>query len=577
MLVGEAPGEMESRMGLPFVGKSGDELSRLYLPIAQLTRSRVYITNVYKYRPPNNRDPNDDEIAEGLTDLLTEIAACQPKFIVALGNVAARVFGMDVPMSWGHGLPFRWGQVTVIPCYHPAAGLHDNAMMTEIMQDFAAVSRVIYQGWRPQYPHYQRVYRYNKLPSTIPDVIGVDTETIGLDGDPHSLQIAVAPGEAYLVPIAGLTPSTSGWLRDIAASGTLWVFHNAKYDLKVCHKLGIYPKNWTCTMQMAYLLQDEPLALKALAYRHLGIKMSTYKDVIGTAGVDKMIAYLQQVVDADFPRPEPHRELARKDGYSQWKTVKPTSISSRAKALVKAYGKDNGIDLVERWNQWEDKATAEAVLGKFPEPTIADVSIEALTSYACADADATLQVYYILRDRITKLQLDRTLEIDLACIPMVVDMELAGTRINRGHYEAFGEQVAEKSQLLFDELQSQCAFDGYFKHPDQQYNPNSNQDCADLCAHLGIHAKSTEAKYLEPFAKREPILATHLEYKRLMKLKSTYIDNLLAMADPSDRIHTSFSVTRTGTGRLASSNPNLQNIPVRTKDGENIRRGFVAG
>jgi DNA polymerase-1 len=88
--------------------------------------------------------------------------------------------------------------------------------------------------------------------------------------------------------------------------------------------------------------------------------------------------------------------------------------------------------------------------------------------------------------------------------------------------------------------------------------------------------KSTETKYLEPFVKKHPVLTTHLECKRLMKLKSTYIDNILEMADADNRIHTSFSVTRTGTGRLASSDPNLQNIPVRTKDGENIRREFTA-
>ncbi|MDE2765686.1 MAG: uracil-DNA glycosylase, partial [Chloroflexota bacterium] len=142
MFVGEGPGFNEDRQGRPFVGAAGQFLNELLDSIG-LRREEVYITNMVKCRPPNNRDPFPGEIAACSGYLDEQIEAIGPDIIVPLGRHAlARWFPKET-ISKLRGMPKRFGDVTVLPLYHPAAALHNGGMRPAIVNDFRKIGELL--------------------------------------------------------------------------------------------------------------------------------------------------------------------------------------------------------------------------------------------------------------------------------------------------------------------------------------------------------------------------------------------------------------------------------------------------
>ena len=142
MFVGEGPGFNEDRQGRPFVGAAGQFLNELLDSIG-LRREEVYITNMVKCRPPNNRDPFPGEIAACSGYLDEQIEAIGPDIIVPLGRHAlARWFPKET-ISKLRGKPKRFGDVTVLPLYHPAAALHNGGMRPAIVNDFHKIGELL--------------------------------------------------------------------------------------------------------------------------------------------------------------------------------------------------------------------------------------------------------------------------------------------------------------------------------------------------------------------------------------------------------------------------------------------------
>ncbi len=134
MLIGEAPGKKEDEQGTPFVGRAGDLLGRLLIS-AGLSRDEVYITNVVKCRPPDNRDPRTDEVKMCRSYLQRQMNLIQPKVIGTLGNHSTKAI-LDVSViSKIHGKKFSIEGFTVIPLYHPAAGLYNPNLVDEMKKD----------------------------------------------------------------------------------------------------------------------------------------------------------------------------------------------------------------------------------------------------------------------------------------------------------------------------------------------------------------------------------------------------------------------------------------------------------
>lgn len=138
MLIGEGPGRSEDEQGRPFVGASGRFLSEL-LAKAGLKRSDVFICNVVKCRPPNNRDPEPAEILACRPYLEAQINALNPKVILTLGRHSMGHFLTHARISAIHGRPVKAGGRLIIPMFHPAAALHQPALKDDLLADFARV------------------------------------------------------------------------------------------------------------------------------------------------------------------------------------------------------------------------------------------------------------------------------------------------------------------------------------------------------------------------------------------------------------------------------------------------------
>ncbi len=138
VFIGEAPGKNEDLQGKPFVGASGKFLNEMLETIG-LKREDVYITNIVKYRPPNNRDPLPDEKADFLPFLQAQIEVIQPKVVIPLGRHSMNCFLPDLQISKVHGHPQRYRGMVYMPLFHPAAALYNGGMRQTLIDDFAKI------------------------------------------------------------------------------------------------------------------------------------------------------------------------------------------------------------------------------------------------------------------------------------------------------------------------------------------------------------------------------------------------------------------------------------------------------
>lgn len=142
MFIGEAPGFHEDQQKKPFVGLSGKLLDKLFNRIG-LPRREVYITNIVKRRPPENRDPSEDEIERYKPYLAEQIAIIEPKVIATLGRFSMNYFLPEAKISNDHGKPVPWEGKTIFALYHPAAAMRAGAVMRQLETDFAALGRLL--------------------------------------------------------------------------------------------------------------------------------------------------------------------------------------------------------------------------------------------------------------------------------------------------------------------------------------------------------------------------------------------------------------------------------------------------
>ena len=227
--------------------------------------------------------------------------------------------------------------------------------------------------------------------------------------------------------------------------------------------------------------------------------------------------------------------------------------------------------------------TYEMTVGNPKENTLLDVPLANLVNYSGQDAFITYRLYRILREQITGSESIRKLfyEIEMPLMLVIAKMEYTGVCINKSALEDFSAQLDKQSGEILHQMQTVFG---------NEFNPNSPKQVGELLYNIiGLqpprsakktkNGYSTDAQVLSDLAAanpNEPLPVMLLDYRLLSKVKSTYTDSLPKMVNPvTNRIHTTFLQTGTQTGRLSSRDPNLQNIPVRTDIGRNIRRAFI--
>ena len=209
--------------------------------------------------------------------------------------------------------------------------------------------------------------------------------------------------------------------------------------------------------------------------------------------------------------------------------------------------------------------------------TMAEVPVGLAYSYACNDVDLTYRLSELFRQSLDEHGLcDLFNDIEMPLVPILAQMEMDGIALD----VPFLMQMSTVLYGRVTELEERI-----YEEAGHRFNLNSPQQLSGiLFDQLGLPGAkktqkgfSTNVKVLEGLKGRHPIVDMILDYRQLAKLKSTYVDALPLLVNPrTGRVHTSFNQTITSTGRLSSSDPNLQNIPIRSDVGREVRRAFVA-
>lgn len=240
-----------------------------------------------------------------------------------------------------------------------------------------------------------------------------------------------------------------------------------------------------------------------------------------------------------------------------------------------------GMDFLAEYYLNYTPISIETLIGKKGkgQGNMGDLPPEAISDYACEDADITFQLKQLFGPQIEKEHLKKLFyEMEMPLVSVLAKMEEEGVAIDIPHLEAYSRQLADETAALEIRIKELAGMD---------FNVDSPKQLGDvLFEHMKISSKAKKTKTGQ-YATSEDILQQHkndheiipciLDYRQMKKLKSTYVDPLPTMKDPVDgRVHTSYMQTVTATGRLSSNNPNLQNIPIRSERGKEIRKAFIA-
>ena len=224
----------------------------------------------------------------------------------------------------------------------------------------------------------------------------------------------------------------------------------------------------------------------------------------------------------------------------------------------------------------------EELIGKGKnQVTMAEVPVEQAAAYAAADADVVLRLMPELQQELEECYGTRLLaEVEMPLVPVLADMEMTGVALDTGFLRQMSDELSERLAAIETRIFEACG---------EPFNLNSPQQLSEaLFNRLKLEPPnrtqrtstgfySTAADVLDSLRGKHVVVDWVLEYRELSKLKSTYLDALPLQVNPrTARVHTSFNQTGAVTGRIASSDPNLQNIPVRSELGRKVRRAFVA-
>ena len=257
----------------------------------------------------------------------------------------------------------------------------------------------------------------------------------------------------------------------------------------------------------------------------------------------------------------------------------PTFDTMVAHYLINPESKQ-GMDFLSEFYLKYQPISIETLIGKKGkgQGNMRDLKPEEISDYACEDADITFQLKQIFEPEIQKEHLKELFyEMEMPLVEVLKDMEQEGIAIDVAGLKDYSKQMEITLAELEKNIKAEAGMD---------FNVDSPKQLGDILFDvLKISSKAKKTKtgqyatsedILQKHEKDHPIIPMILEYRQLRKLKSTYVDPLPTMTDRIDgRVHTNYMQTVTATGRLSSNNPNLQNIPIRTDKGKEIRKAFI--
>ncbi|HEX6071053.1 MAG TPA: DNA polymerase I [Longimicrobiaceae bacterium] len=378
--------------------------------------------------------------------------------------------------------------------------------------------------------------------------VSVDTETTGTDpmsADLVGVSIAVQPGEAYYLPFAHVrVDAATGAEAERPAPAQVGGGGREEEP-----SLFSQPRDEVDSLNLPAILSDALQPLVAMLE-------------------DPQVAKIGQNLKYDLL-------VLRRSGITLRAIDFDTMIASY---LLDPGRREHGLDALALQHLDHRTITYEEVTGKGKNQVpFAEVQLERCRDYACEDADIALQLSELFAPQIRQLELeDLFRRIEMPLVEVLADMEWAGIRIDEEFFEELRSRLAGQLGVLEQRIHEAAG---------TTFNINSNPQLREiLFERLGLPVirktktgPSTDASVLEALAAQGHELPMLLmEYRQLDKLQGTYVSALPRQVNrETGRLHTSFNQTVAATGRLSSADPNLQNIPIRTEVGAEIRRGFV--
>jgi uracil-DNA glycosylase family 4 len=593
MAVGEAGGYNEHISHRPFVGKAGSVFTA-YCRASGLARPDIFVTNLYPFwTGSGNPDPTPAQIAGSEHILRADIARVKPRVIATLGRIPTRWFLGDVDMEMVHGTPCvsaRAPRTVIVPCYHPAAGFYNPELASFAQDDllrFAYLLRNPVKARRR--PKYKVVWKRTPRP----EYVGGFVDTEGLVPRPWGFSWSK---DGRVAEVVLYRP---GW-KPPRLRGRI-VFHNALHDLPVLRAMGIDTSEIDVddTMVMAFNLRLEPQALKALAFRHCGMKMASFEDIVRPWFNREAVAWLRKAAEFEYDKPEPIAvaDLAKR----KWREYKPQGLGRRIGNLLKSYEtKPDETKLEKRWaeigeTQWIDftrefQAKATANVGReFPDFAIFSVPRKKAVAYSGLDAVATALIEPSLKRMVEEKGLSRVYEMDRKALRFVDRMQEVGLRIDLEKLRALEAELSE--------LREERAADVRRIVGDRWFNPGSSDQVSGwlykakglpVLRYTDTGRGSTSDESLMMLrgyhSKGDPDVRAFIEaeqdYREADKYHGTFVLPVLRYmrqdASGDWRLHPNFRVTRVISGRNSSHEPNVLAFPTRTELGKRIRSCFVA-
>lgn len=402
---------------------------------------------------------------------------------------------------------------------------------------------------------------------------------------------------------SGSVPVSAPKTEETPAAEALKDIESAKHDYTIVKTDAQYLKLLNeIKKAKAFVFDTETTSTNALQAEIVGIAFS----------FKKQHAYYLPVIDSESDRSNTDlftvKDQSKREGYPLAKVVKDfKAVFENGK--IKKYGQNikydslvmaskgmpvNGIafdTMVAAYVLRSDrqhsldtmakellnyKMVSFDVLTDEGKTDIRDIPVERVGNYSAEDADITMQLADLLHD---KLSADGLLplcnEIEFPLIEVLTQMEISGVKIDVPFLSKFSVEIGDALEDIIKAI---------YKHAGEKFNINSTQQLAKiLFEKLKLRTVkktktgySTDVAVLETLRNEHPVVEQLLEYRQLQKLKSTYVDALPKLINPrTGKVHTSFNQTVAATGRLSSSDPGLQNIPIRTELGRKMRKAFI--
>lgn len=611
MLITDNPGKDENRVGIPLVGKVGQEVMR-HIQINGLPERDEWRleTLIREWRDDGEYTQADIERDE--PELRESIETTEPKIIVTLGRDSARWLLGDVALDEVHGIPWATEYGVVFPIYNPAAGFRNPDMQAKVAYGFQQLSHFLAGKIRARRlfdDPYAGKENYAEIEHA-PQVVLAENIPVAIDSEgwtrrPWSLQYSQRPGEGFLIH-AGNREALEKFESEVRSKHLRVIYHSALHDRAVLRALGLNFDDieFDDTQVMSYLLQLEPLGLKPLCVRMNGMRMQDYDDVLGEAGDMLARDYMVSLYDIE-------QELYEIRQHEEFQQINSTPLidtksgtvrldkqgnirfrrTSKLPAIPKSDLHKATIRILRSPRPrklWEDQVDDIQVagynrLGPMDEPTLDHAPREVAIFYASRDSDGTGRLAPELSARMDALGLRSVYNLEIGTYPLIDRMGAVGLKPDIDHFAALSKELDTEIDRQRNELIVLTGREGF--------NANSGDQVAQhIFDELGLPGSkrtkdgklSTNDKILggleREYGTRFPVVPLIRSYRETYKLKNTFVDRIpdFVRRYPNDgRIHATFRTTRVVTGRLAASEPNILAMPKHGKFAPKFRSGFA--